>query len=179
MRRQNILIALALTLCVSHAFAQAPAASASSSKCQFSEVFLQQGFTIPGTDSAKSKQRTALAKHTGMFVTKYELLDADSNLTIATCKSTQEGRLEIKEITAKIIKLWAFDAGSKPFAYRVEYAEVANGESGASAIIFFYDLDGSGTFTLFKYADPAKGIMLPSIIPDWAQNEMDQPPPHQ
>jgi hypothetical protein len=183
MRRLNLFITFAFILSTSSAFSQTPATSSSSSKCQFSEVFRQEGWTIPGVDSAKSKQRTALAKHAGMFVTMYDPLDAEINLTIATCKSTQEGRLEIKEISAKIIRLWAFDAGSKPFAYRLEYAEAASsddkrGEPGSSPIIFFYDLDGSGTFTLFKYADPAKSVSLPSIIPDWAQNEMDQPTPH-
>jgi hypothetical protein len=182
MYRQKLLIALAFSLSASTAISQAPSTSSGSAKCQFAEVFRHDGWTIPGTDSTKSKQRTPLAKHAGMFITKYEPLDADISLTIATCKSTQEGRLEIKEVTARIIKLWAFDAGSKPFAYRLEYAEAASDDKRSepgSSIIFFYDLDGSGTFTLFKYADPAKGIMLPSIVPDWAQNEMDQPTPHQ
>ncbi len=182
MFRQKLLIALAFSLCSTSTFAQAPSTGSGSSKCQFSEVYLQNGWTIPGTDSAKSKQRTPLARHAGIFLTTFDTLDAEINLTIATCKSTQEGRLEIKEISAKIIKLWAFDAGSKPFAYRIEYAESASDDKRSdpsSAIIFFYDLDGSGTFTLFRYADPSKSIMLPSIIPDWAQNEMDQPTPHQ
>src|SRR5487761_2186111 len=143
MRRQNILIALALILSATSTFAQAPSTSSGSAKCQFSEVYLQNGWTIPGTDSAKPKPHTPLAKHAGMFLTIFDPLDAEINLTIATCKSTQEGRLEIKEISAKIIKLWAFDAGSKPFAYRVEYAEATNDDKRSepsTAIIFFYDL---------------------------------------
>ena len=183
MRLLNLFTTFAFILCTTSLFSQTPPTGSSSAKCQFSEVLRSDGWTFPGVDSAKSKQRTALARHAGMFVTMFDPLDADVNLTIATCKSTQEGRLEIKEITAKIIKLWAFDAGSKPFAYRIEYVETATNEdkrsAPGSAIIFFYDLDGSGTFTLLKYADSSKSIMLPSIIPDWAQNEMDQPTPHQ
>jgi hypothetical protein len=183
MYRQKLLIALVFILCTSSAFTQTPATSSSSSKCQFSEVLRQEGWTIPGVDSAKPKPRTSLARHAGMFVTMYEPLDAEVNLTIATCKSTQEGRLEIKDISVKIIRLWAFDAGSKPYAYRLEYADAASNDDkhsdpGSSSIIFFYDLDGSGLFTLFKYADSTKSSSLPSIIPDWAQNEMDQPTPH-
>ena len=90
MRLLNLFITFAFLLCTSSAFTQTSSTSSGSAKCQFSEVLRSDGWAFPGVDSAKSKQRTALARHAGMFVTMFEPLDADVNLTIATCKSTSK-----------------------------------------------------------------------------------------
>ncbi len=154
-------------------------------KCNFSEVFKKDGWTVPGISGAKVKQRAKLSNMPGVFVTTFEPANAEANLTNVICVREHTGRLEVKDgAPIKILMLWSFDLGGRVFAYRVEFASevIYDGkrqECACESYLFFYDMEGSGKFVLM---DSGKGVdghsigYLPSFIPDWVKSQADAPP---
>jgi len=146
--------------------------------CNFSEVFRKEGWSIPGLKDAKRSLHGEFKNIPGVFVTV--LIPPDENsftITDMSCSREHEGRLELVERAIQIQKLWEFDFNGKVFGYRVLYnwEAVENGRRysvGATSDIVFYDLDGSGKFTLRKSFLPISSI----IVPEWAKKsrEADQ-----
>jgi len=178
MRRARFAVAL-IVLGAGGAFPQRPAPKAETPNCTFSEVYKKDGWTVPGVHGAKVKERANLRNLPGVFVSILEPAEPQTNIPEITCPQDHPGRLDIKvDAPIRILNLWSFDLGGQVFAYRVEYAEetIYNGERhelAAATSVFFYDLEGSGRFTVL---DGGKGVeghsigYLPSFIPDWAKN---------
>jgi len=73
------------------------------------------------------------------------------------------GRVEIEDLDVGIMSLTSFDVGGRIFAYDLEY-----GIHGIGAVwtVKFYDLDGSGRFTL-RRSELVR--IVPDLIPAWVK----------
>jgi len=179
----KIMTGILIVLGAGSAFSQEPSNGDSKVNCSFSEAFRKDGWTVPGVRGAKVvRQRSALTNMPGVFMAMLEPAEAETNLTDIHCLGGQSGRLEIGDIPIKILKLWSFDYGGAIFAYRLEYADEAiqdgeRGELGSESVVMFYDIDGSGRFTLMAHPK-IKGTswFMPTFIPDWAKNSAARPP---
>jgi hypothetical protein len=166
------------------AFPQQPAPKDATPNCTFSEVYKKDGWTVPGVHGAKVKQRATLTDLPGVFVTILEPADAQTNIPEIWCPQDHPGRLVLDDSPIRIMVLWSFDCGGRVFAYRISYAEEAiyNGERhelAAATSVFFYDMEGSGKFTVLDAGKRLNGKgwgYLPSFIPDWAKNNAAAPP---
>jgi hypothetical protein len=176
--------AIAVALAVGNAHCQVPAHRDAPETCSFSEVYKKAGWTIPGLAGATVKsQRAKLSNLPGVFVTMLQPSEPETDFQHVSCPYDHPGRLVVEGEPIKILDLWSFDFGGRVFAYRVSYArEAVNGgvrsELAAASTVFFYDTDGSGTFTVMKGATMGVGSFAPAFIPDWAKNSASQTPAH-
>jgi hypothetical protein len=116
-----------------------------------------------------------------VFITVLEPAEAETNITEIYCAEGHPGRLMIDERPIRILALWSLDFGGQIFAYRISYAlqTIDDGkrhELGAASVLFFYDMDGSGRFTM---RDSTMIGFLPSFIPDWAKKSAGTTPKSQ
>jgi len=176
------LIASALVIAIGAASAQQPSpiqkpeTQAAPPTCSFSEIYNKDGWTVPGVDGAKVKQRAKFTNMPGVFVSILEPLETETNMTEVVCDRNHPGRLEIEDAPIVILALWSFDFGGKVFAYRISYGCEAMDHGkrdhlACSSTAFLYDVDGSGNFTQRDGGGVnGKGIgFMPSFIPDWAK----------
>ena len=151
--------------------------------CSFSEVLRSGGWIVPGLSGAKVlQQRSPLTNMPGVFLTKLEPLNSEATLTEILCANDQAGRLEIGDEPIKILHLWSFDFGGAVFAYRLEYGNerIRDGirhELMSASVVMFYDLDGSGRFTLARRPESmGSPWFMPGFIPDWAKKQGENKP---
>ena len=143
------------------------------SACSYFELYRKDGWTIPGVHGAKVKsKRMAFTNIPGVYVTMLEPSKSESTMTDIWCSREHNGRIEIEDRPIRILDLWAFDFGGRPFAYGLSYGVdvVENGKRmpiGASTSLIFYDLDGSGRFTLSR---GARFPFTPDMVPDWVKD---------
>jgi len=163
-------------------------------KCAFSEVYRKDGWKIPGTPATPNTPLAAEAEARrlppnsetwpgvtrgplksettpGVFVTKMIPDTTETTITRIWCTDDGTGRLQMDEEPIGIVLLVAYDFEGRTFAYAVKYVEerIWNGtrrQLGAESQAMFYDLDGSGRFTLMK--GPG-GPFVPYFIPDWVK----------
>lgn len=139
--------------------------------CEYSELYRKDGWTIPGLDKVTKKRRAAVPGRTGVYLTMLEPAKRVAILEIFRCSREHAGRLEIEHNQIGIDSLSLFDSGGRVFAYSLTYGmdSVENGRSvpiGAIWSIKFYDLDGSGRFTLRR---GEKNRIVPDLVPDWVK----------
>src|ERR1700730_4695786 len=127
------------------AYCQQPAEKVPPPTCSFSELYRKDGWVIPGLDGATKKERVAIPDRAGVYKTTLEPTKRASTIRVFRCSQEHGGRLEIEDISMGIEYLSSFDVGGRVFAYSLSY-----GVDGiaASWLVMFYDLDGSGRFTL-------------------------------
>ena len=142
-------------------------AVALSPTCEFSEIYRKEGWIIPGRDGANKKWRVPTPNKPGIHMTELVPTQRGSAIQSFECSREHAGRLEIGEIHMAIESLRAFDVGERTFAYKLSYA--VDGV-GASWLVTFYDLDGSGRFTLRR---SERSTFVPELIPDWVKNSSD------
>jgi hypothetical protein len=172
--------ALVLTLAVfvgANAHSQTPQQVNSSPSCSFSEIYREDGWTVPGRVGAKPKgKRAELSTLPGVFVTKLEPTQSEADFTEVWCPPDHPGRVEVDQVPIKIVDLWSYDLDGRVFAYRLLYARErieANGtreDTGMVIALYFYDVDGSGKFTMILGAKQGIGYFVPSFMPDWVKN---------
>jgi hypothetical protein len=145
--------------------------------CSFSEIYRKEGWVVPGLDGAKAKsQRSKLGSMPGVFVTKLDPVQPESNLTEVWCPPDHPGRVEVDLEPVKIVDLWSYDFGGRVFAYRVLYARerVQNDgtreDTGTVIALYFYDVEGTGRFTSIFGAKPGVGYFAPDFMPEWVKN---------
>lgn len=158
-----------------------PEPQGKSPTCIFSELFRSDGWNVPGLEGAKVKRaRSKVTNIPGLFLTMLEPADPEVDLTEMNCDQQHPGRVNVREnAPIKVLDLWAFDFGGQVFAYRLSYAGEAiydgkREDLAWATSIFFYDLDGSGRFTVIRYptfkGKPDFTTYLPEFIPDWVKN---------
>lgn len=131
----------------------------------YSELYRKEGWTIPGLQGARKKGgRGAVPEKPDVYLTALEPPHRGSTIQIFRCSREHTGRLEIEDLDVGIIDLSSFDVGGRIFAYNLIY-----GVDGIAAewSIRFYDLDGSGRFTLRR---TERSRFTPELIPDWVKN---------
>jgi hypothetical protein len=170
--------AVFFVLWAGHAFSQQPAKSDTPASCSFSEVYRKDGWTVPGVPGATViTQRARLSNMPGVFLTRLKPLEAESFSPNIWCPQDHPGRLEIDQNEPiQILDLWSFDFNGRIFAYRINYGcEAMNdderGHLGCVQTIFFYDMDGSGRFTVIRRGGAKLSWFMPEFIPDWAKND--------
>jgi hypothetical protein len=153
--------------------------AATPTTCSFSEIYRKDGWTIPGLPGVKVKgQRAKLTNMPGVFVTVLIPRESEAMMTDIWCPPDHSGRLEMEDQPIRILDLWSFDFSGRVFAYGISYGKDAmqNGirvPLGAASAVMFYDLDGSGHFTVRRWA---RWPFMPDFIPDWARNGADASP---
>jgi hypothetical protein len=175
------LAALLIVLGVGKACCQQSVQSSASETCSFAEIYRQDGWAVPGLVGAKAKsQRAKLSKLPGVFVTMLQPAEPETFFQHVWCPQDHPGRIEIENAPIKVLDLWSFDFGGRVFAYRVSYAREAmkdgvRSELAAASIVFFYDADGSGRFTVVRGGTMGVGSFAPAYIPEWAKSSTDPP----
>ncbi len=156
-----------------NAYPQQPPTGAVTPACSFFEIYRKDGWTVPGVHGAKEKiHRAAFHNIPGVFVTVLEPLDRESTITQIWCPHDHTGRIEIEDLPIKILDLWAFDYAGRVFAYGISYGNEAIEDGtrvqlGSASAVIFYDLDGSGRFSLRKGTNYP---LMPDTIPDWVKD---------
>ena len=170
MLRRKIIAALKISAvvfaCASCASGQKPIRSEAMSGCDPYGFVQEEGWTIPGLRGAARKEHAAFKNIPGVYVTILQPVDVKTAATFGRC--SQEGRVETEVIPIKITRLCSYEMGGRTFAYFVDYVDIF---SGGASTMFFYDLDGSGRFTLARYPKDVHGSMIPAFVPDWVKKE--------
>jgi hypothetical protein len=133
--------------------------------CGYSELYQEAGWLVSGLDGAKKKTaRTAVPSKAGVYLTILEPTKHELSVQVFRCSRTHIGRLEIVDITVGIGDLYAFDVGGRIFAYGMVY-----GIDGVAAEwpLIFYDVDGSGRFTVRR---SEMNRFAPELIPEWVND---------
>jgi hypothetical protein len=176
MFRMGLVICLIALACGS-AFPQQPAGGDEEPACSFSGIYRKDGWTIPGMPAAKAEsvRKPLIASMPGVFVTNLTPAESQTTITNIGCSREHNGSLEIREQPIGVIRLLSLDYGGRVFAYCVRYGteRIENGtrvDAGMEAYAMFYDLDGSGRFTLLK---SVKRAPVPDFIPDWVKKGAD------
>jgi hypothetical protein len=135
--------------------------------CGYSELYRKDGWVIPGIKGAKKKWRAAVPDKQGVYMTALEPTERAATIQTFRCSREHTGRLEVEDVDVGVGDLASFDVGGRIFAYNLVY-----GVDGIAAVTFvrFYDLDGSGRFTLIR---GERNRFVPELIPDWVKDNKD------
>lgn len=156
-------IALIVVACT-NAYSLRPSDEPETQSCSYSELYRKDGWSIPEINGARKKQRSPVLKKPEVFMTELEPKMHRSTLQRFSCSRDHPGRIEIENLEVGIIGLTSFDVGGRIFAYNVVY-----GMDGIAVewSVRFYDLDGSGLFTLRR---SERNRFVPELIPDWVKD---------
>jgi hypothetical protein len=142
--------------------------------CRFSEVYRAEGWKIPGVSGAAPKGgRLALQNLPGTFLTDLVPGKSDQRMVLPNCQQDFPGRLAIREAPVRVLAMSRVDFNGRVFAYTARYEPqtLVNGVPHRSmefVQVVFYDVDGSGRFTVMKY--DMQGLFLNSPdVPEWAK----------
>jgi hypothetical protein len=136
--------------------------------CDYTELYKKEGWVIPGINGAKKKgDRTAVPSKPETFMTELEPTARRATIQSFSCSREHAGRLEVKDLDVGIMDLRSFDIDGRIFAYNLVY-----GIDGIAAewSVRFYDLDGSGHFSLRR---SERNRFVPELIPDWVKDDQD------
>lgn len=153
-----------------------PQQGSESSNTHHCEALDQKGWTVPGLAGAKIQARGPSKYLDGVFLSVLEPGDPEAWLIGPECPAATDKAPEFRARPIRVMKLWGFDAGGAPFAYRIEYADEAlhrdgtRGELGSMSVVYFFDTSGSGRFTLVRASTMiGKNYFFPDIVPEWAK----------
>src|ERR1700720_1411174 len=156
-------------------FSQQPSPGPGTPTCSFSEIYREDGWTVPGVAGAKVKgQRARFSNIPGVSVTVLIPVESESTVTGIWCPPDHAGRLEIEERPIGILNLWFFVFEGRVFAYGISYGKevIQNGTRvpiGSSLAAMFYDVDGSGHFKVRKWS---RYPFMPDFVPDWVKKDV-------
>jgi len=155
---------------VEGAQSQKPVENGPPPNCDHTELYRKDGWAVPGIKGAKRKWRTAVPNKPEVYVTELEPATRASTIQSFRCSIEHPGRLEIGDVDMGILYLSSFDVGGRVFAYTMVY-----GVDGIAAewSIRFYDLDGSGRFTLRR---SERNRFVPELVPQWVQDSTSSKP---
>jgi hypothetical protein len=172
---QNVVLIASVSLCLgSPALAQQPPPDDPLKGCNGAEAVDESGWTVPGLDGAKLKGRGPFTNLPGVFVSLLEPASAQTFFKRVWCSENHPGMIETSEMPIRVMQLWSFDIDGHVFAYRVQFAQQviddgARHELGAAFTVFYYDVTGSGRFTIIATHLDLKSEYIPTFIPDWAK----------
>jgi hypothetical protein len=137
--------------------------------CGSTEIHKKEGWTVPGLLNAKIKSHATYRNIPDFTITILKPVDDQATLTNIWCSSRNGGTITLEDAPIRVLKLWSWEYKGRIFAYSVEFGKQAiqHGERidiGAASGLVFYDKEGSGIFSVRKYAQ------LP-ITPDWTPLE--------
>lgn len=155
---------LAIIVACTNAPCQQSSDKAEAPTCCYSELYRKEGWVIPGLKGAKSGYRVAVPDKHGVYLTKLEPTANGATIQKFTCSREHAGRVEIEDLNVGIINLTSFDVGGHIFAYNLVYGIAGIGTEWS---VRFYDLDGSGRFTLRR---SERNRFVPELIPDWVED---------
>jgi hypothetical protein len=137
--------------------AQLPTSESTEKHCNFSEVYREQGWTIPGASGAVPKgDRLTLSNIPGVFVTEMNAGKSDLSLMLFACPQDFPGRLTVRTSPVRVLAMSKFDFKGRVYAYAAQYEPqvVVNGSPQRSlgfVQVIFYDVDGAGLFKVMKF----------------------------
>jgi hypothetical protein len=139
-------------------------------RCGFLDMYREEGWTIPGLKNSTTKYRGAFKNLPGIFVTELLPSETETKVLQIYCSAKHPGSLEIKDLPIRVLHLTAYEFNGHVFAYGVSYEkeEIENGTRvplGAASGMIFYDIHGSGRFTICK---SAKWPFIPDPPASWA-----------
>jgi hypothetical protein len=140
--------------------------------CGYEELYHKAGWEIPGIKGARKKNgRMSVPGNPEVFRTELEPHTRASTIQTFRCSREHSGRLEIEDIDIGIGSLSSFEVAGKIFAYGVTYGVrvIENGQpidTAAEWSLKFYDLDGSGRFTVRR---SERERFVPEFIPAWVK----------
>ncbi len=175
MHRISLAVALVFLACGS-LLAQKSANAAATPACNITEIYRADGWTIPGLQGAKPLgPRRVLVNIPYVFITPLKPGNSPSMFAYYFCSPGHSGRLEIMEFPIGVYRLFSFDVDGRVFAYYIEFVRerFENGtrvDVGAVSMAMFYDLDGSGRFTLRRVSS----MSVPEFVPDWVRKDLPQ-----
>jgi hypothetical protein len=126
---------------------------------------------MPAAPAKGKNPRKPYSDIPGVFATRLVPKQTETTITVLWCSRDDVGRLQIENEPIGVISLWAFDFDGHVFAYSVRYvmewiSKGSRRQLGGESQAIFYDLDGSGHFTLMR--GPG-GPCVPTVIPDWVK----------
>jgi hypothetical protein len=146
------------------------------SQCRVKEVLNRKGWDVPGlskTITKTSHAHYAPADPDNIFVDILESRVQADSITLVSCGDTSD-RLEILTRPVEITEIQRFTSNDRVFGYLVTAVPVGEGKDGkivhaaSEERLYFYDSDGTGKFTLMRYAGE---MFFKIIIPGWAKQK--------
>jgi len=137
--------------------------------CDIREAYMESGWTIPGLPEATVESRHLTGQGDAILVETLRPRESAASVTIVSCVPLKPGRIEIRDQAVNVLELRRYSVLGHVFAYGVD-AEHASVEGerrvalGATEVLMYYDLDGSGRFRLREYGSK---IPYKLRIPDW------------
>jgi len=172
--RLGLLFALLSTLLCVVAAGESGKETGTQCDCHLTSLYNKSGWAIPGLEGSSEKSpRASYGADNGkgqVFVTRMKAGPKPAAITWLHCSARFEGTTEVQALDVDALELWAFDVDGKVFAYGVTAgwlgppdASGHRAQIGSVSDVLFYDMDGSGKFTLMRYTK----VPFAPEIPEW------------
>ena len=143
--------------------------------CGISEVLNRNGWKIPGLSRGLSGRHAQWT--TGglenVFVDFLEPISAQASVVLVSTSRGRVGTVEVREQPVEVTEILRFTMNGHIFAYRVTAVPVSVDKHGkrtplgSEERLGFYDVDGSGRFTVMRDAGTLEPFV--PVIPDWVR----------
>jgi hypothetical protein len=153
--------------------------------CSFKELFNRSGWDIPGLKGAVLKVHGHYKSEdipANVFIDILEPQVPEATITFAGPASGQPDRLQIVNRSVDVQKIERFMMNGHVFGYRITAEDAGYDKDhkrlhfGSVKIVYYYDPDGSGDFTVQR---DAGALLFKIIVPDWvkqATSSQSRPP---
>jgi hypothetical protein len=143
--------------------------------CRFDSVSHFGGWTVPGlVGSAPTDVRRTFPNAPGLTALRLRPAKTSVKLAILRCSRRASGRIDFELTLVKTLELWRCEFRGRIFAYAASYEpqHIEGGERRGTlgfVPVIFYDIDGSGKFSIMRYPG---GTLLDALeVPEWAKAE--------
>ncbi len=147
--------------------------------CAFTSLYNKNGWVIPGLRGATiahPRGRYSIAGEQTkqpIFITSMKATQNRGTVTVVKCSREVQASTEVETLSVEVLRLWKFDVDGKVFAYGLSAGWLGPADAsgrrphlGTLSDFIFYDLDGSGRFSLLK----TETMPFRLEVPEWVHN---------
>jgi hypothetical protein len=170
--RSAVIVGVTLLLTIVTMTAAQPAGEPN---CNIVELYNPEGWAVPGLSNATvTKQvRNKTRDDQEVSVDVLQPRNRVARLPLVSFIASHPGRLEVREQPIDVIEIRRYSIRGNVFAYRLSAGQVSiEGHRrvpiAAAEIVMYYDMDGSGRFTIREYASKVPYALK---VPDWVRSK--------
>jgi hypothetical protein len=156
-------------------YGQAPEAQQSPQTCGISEMLNRGGWRIPGLSKVLPKKhgQWTTGGLENVFVEFLQSSAPKDSVVLISAVRGHVGTIEFREQAVDVTEILRFEMNGHVFAYRVTAVPVSVGKNGSRSPLgseerlAFYDVDGSGRFTVMRDAGGFEPFV--PFVPEWVK----------